>query len=78
MTVIIEKYAIYASNSTIGYAPVTKELADALKQIVKSLGDEIAKGDALEFTYNADLSPAEQGVDSVDLVTLTITLDWAE
>ena len=40
---IIEKYAIYASNSTIGYAPVTKELADALKQIVKSLGDEIAK-----------------------------------
>ena len=43
-----------------------------------SIGDEIAKGDALEFTYNADLSPAEQGVDSVDLVTLTITLDWAE
>ena len=43
-----------------------------------SIGDVIAKGDALEFTYNADLSPAEQGVDSVDLVTLTITLDWAE
>ena len=40
---LVEKYAIYASNSTIGYTPVTKELADALKQIVKALGDEIAK-----------------------------------
>ena len=39
---IIEKYAIYASNSSIGYTPVTKELADALKQVVKALGDEMA------------------------------------
>ena len=40
---IIEEYAIYASNSTIGYTPVTQELADALKQVVKALGDELAK-----------------------------------
>ena len=39
---LVEEYAIYASNSTIGYTPVTKELADGLKQIVKALGDEAA------------------------------------
>ena len=43
-----------------------------------NIGDTIAKGQDLSFSYNADLSPAEEGVDSVDLVTLTITLDWAE
>ena len=41
---IIEEYSVYASNSSIGYTPVTKELADALKQIVKALGDEVAQG----------------------------------
>lgn len=40
---LIEKYAIYSSNSLIGYTPVTKELADALKQIVKALGAEEAQ-----------------------------------
>jgi len=39
---LIEEYAIYASNSEIGYTPVTKELADALKQLVKALGHELA------------------------------------
>ena len=39
---LIEEYAVYASNSTIGYCPVTLELANALKQIVKALGDQIA------------------------------------
>ena len=36
---LVEEYAVYASNSEVGYTPVTKELADALKQIVKALGD---------------------------------------
>lgn len=40
---LIEEYSVYASNSEIGYTPVTKELADALKQIVKNLGDPKAK-----------------------------------
>ena len=40
---LIEEYAVYASNSEIGYTPVTKELADALKEIVKALGDPKAK-----------------------------------
>ena len=39
---LVEEYSVYASNSSIGYTPVTKELADALKQIVKALGDEAA------------------------------------
>ena len=40
---IIEEYAIYASNSTIGYTPVTEKLASALKQIVKKLGAKVIK-----------------------------------
>ncbi len=39
---IIEEYSIYASNSEVGYTPVTEELAAALKQVVKALGDEVA------------------------------------
>lgn len=42
-TALIEKYAILASNSTVGYCPVTKELADAFKDIVAELGHEDAK-----------------------------------
>ena len=33
---LIEEYAVYASNSEIGYTPVTKELADALKMVYQS------------------------------------------
>ena len=40
---VIEEYSIYASNSEVGYTPVTEKLANALKQIVKALGDEVAK-----------------------------------
>ncbi len=40
---IVEKYAIYASNSSIGYTPVTEELAEALRQITKELGSDKAK-----------------------------------
>ena len=40
---IIEEYTIYASNSEVGYTPVTEELANALKQVVKALGDDAAK-----------------------------------
>lgn len=39
---VIEKYAGYAGNSSIGYCPVTEELANAIKQIVKALGDKAA------------------------------------
>ena len=39
---LIEEYAVYASNSEIGYTPITEELANALKQITKALGDEKA------------------------------------
>ncbi len=39
---LIEEYSVYASNSSVGYTPITKELADALKQIVKALGDNVA------------------------------------
>lgn len=39
---LIEEYTIYANNSTIGYCPVTKELANALQQVTKKLGHELA------------------------------------
>ena len=39
---VIEEYSIYASNSEVGYTPVTEKLADALKEITKGLGDSIA------------------------------------
>lgn len=39
---IIGEYSQYAANSTIGYTPITKELANALKQVTKALGDEAA------------------------------------
>lgn len=40
---IIEEYSIYSSNSEVGYTPVTEELANALKQVTKALGDDAAK-----------------------------------
>ncbi|MBQ4570077.1 MAG: redoxin domain-containing protein [Bacilli bacterium] len=40
---VIEEYSIYASNSEVGYTPVTKVLADALKEVCKALGDDLAK-----------------------------------
>lgn len=40
---IIELYSIYAGNSTIGYTPITKELAKALQEVTKALGDDAAK-----------------------------------
>lgn len=39
---IIKEYTIYASNSTLGYTPITEELANALRQITKALGDPVA------------------------------------
>ena len=39
---VIEEYSVYASNSQVGYTPVTKELADALKEITKALGADAA------------------------------------
>lgn len=39
---VIEEYAVYASNSEVGYAPVTEKLAIALQQVCKALGDPVA------------------------------------
>lgn len=40
---VIEEYSIYASNSKVGYTPVTLELANALQQVCKALGDQRAQ-----------------------------------
>ncbi|MBO5435269.1 hypothetical protein J6A31_05550 [bacterium] len=42
-----------------------------------NIGDEIASGDNLPFTYNAKMSPPEDGIESIELVTVTVTFDWA-
>lgn len=39
---VIEEYSVYASNSEVGYTPVTEKLAKALKEVCKALGDPIA------------------------------------
>lgn len=39
---LLETYASYTNNSTIGYTPVTVELAEALKVITKELGHQNA------------------------------------
>lgn len=38
----------------------------------------LAKGEELPFTYIADLSPVSVGVDSIDLATVTVTIDWKD
>ena len=42
------------------------------------IGNTIEPGESLGFTYDADMSPAEKDVELVDMVTMTITLDWEE
>ncbi len=39
---LIIDYSVYASNSVVGLTPVTLELANALKQVSKALGDPLA------------------------------------
>ena len=68
---IIEEYAIYASNSSIGYTPVTKELADALKQVVKALGDELAQ-DNLNQWLEVCVYYSAYGTNGVELGLPTI------
>lgn len=46
---IIEKYASYASNSTIGYCPVNEELRHALEAVVKELGEEAVRDNANQW-----------------------------
>lgn len=41
-------------------------------------GTVLAKGEELPFTYIADLSPVSVGVDSIDLATVTVTIDWED
>ena len=68
---VIEEYSVYASNSSIGYTPVTKELADALKQIVKALGDEAAK-DNLNQWLEVCVYYSAYGTNGVELGLPTI------
>ena len=41
---VIEEYAVYTSDSLVGYMPVTKELKDTLVAIAKRIGSEESKG----------------------------------
>ena len=67
---VIEEYAIYASNSSVGYTPVTKKLADAIKQVVKALGDPLAANNQNQWLevcvyYSAYFTDGELGVPTV-------------
>lgn len=46
---LIETYASYANNSSIGYTPVTEELAQALKVITKAYGSAAAASNANQW-----------------------------
>lgn len=41
-------------------------------------GTVINQNDELKFTYTAKMSPVEEGVTAVNIVTVGITLDWEE
>lgn len=43
-----------------------------------AVGNTIEQGETLGFTYSAEMSPVEEGIDNIDIVTLTVTLDWEE
>lgn len=38
----------------------------------------ISRGGELPFTYSAQLSPVEQGTETINLATVSVTIDWAE
>lgn len=38
----------------------------------------LTRGEVLPFTYNAELSPMTAGADSLDLATVSVTVDWAD
>lgn len=38
----------------------------------------LAKDEVLPFSYNAELSPLTVGTDSLDLATVSVTVDWAD
>lgn len=42
------------------------------------MGDVIPSNSELDFTYRAKMSPIEDNVNAIDIVTVTITLDWEE
>ena len=43
-----------------------------------NINDTIQANDVLPFTYDAQLSPITEGTTSIDLVTMTVTIDWEE
>ena len=71
-TKLITNYSSYASNSGLGYVPVTEELAAALKNITKVLGHEEAQDNQNQWlevcvyysAYAADgeFEPSIQGI----------------
>lgn len=38
----------------------------------------LVKDEVLPFSYNAELSPLTVGTDSLDLATVSVTVDWAD
>lgn len=81
-TVKITDLAI-AANAESGWTMVenpSKTRGDNEFSFSTSLttGSTIAPGESLRFTYDADMSPAEEDVELVDMVTMTVTIDWGE
>lgn len=61
-----------------GTPSTTKDANELSFTTSLAVNDTLAAGQTLPFTYDAKLSPITAGVESVDLATMTITVDWAE
>ena len=68
---VIEEYSVYANNSQVGYTPVTKKLADALKEITKALGDPIAASNPNQW-LEVCVYYSAYGTDGVELGLPTV------
>ncbi len=64
---VIAKYAIYASNSTIGYTPVTQELYEALYNVAKYISGNDNENEWLDLCcyYSAYGTNGKQLVDPI-------------
>lgn len=68
---VIEEYSVYASNSEVGYTPVTEKLAKALKEVTKALGDPIAATNVNQW-LEVCVYYSAYGTDGVELGLPTI------
>lgn len=72
------------ANSAIGWTRIegtpdkTRGANEFSFDVSLNVGDTLDTKTDLPFTYEADMSPAEDDVTSVDLVTIMIAFDWAE